>query len=94
MWRTLNLPRGCTAILDARARLDARDDLLKNGPCTGVPVGTDGVGKAVPRAGADPVESDAEAWVTPPAPAREMEDADIAREPQAVEIRLNGASTD
>jgi ankyrin repeat protein len=67
-----------TAALDAGARMDARDDLLKSTPLGwSCRWGREELVRAFLQRGADPVEADAEPWATPLAWARKKGYADI-----------------
>jgi ankyrin repeat protein len=62
-----------TILLDAGARLDVRDDLLKSTPLGwACRWGRVEMVKLFLARGADPVEADAEAWATPRAWAEKM----------------------
>ena len=61
------------ALLDAGARMDVRDDILKSTPLGwACRWGRAGVAKALLERGADPVEADAEPWARPRAWAEKM----------------------
>ncbi len=67
-----------TALLDAGAKLDTRDDLLKSTPLGwACRWGRIELVKLYLRRGADPVEADAEPWATPAAWAEKMKHADV-----------------
>jgi ankyrin repeat protein len=67
-----------TILLDAGARLDVRDDLLKSTPLGwACRWGRTEMVKFFLSRGADPVEADAEPWATPRAWAERMERAEI-----------------
>jgi ankyrin repeat protein len=67
-----------TILLDAGARLDVRDDLLKSTPLGwACRWGRTEMVKLFLSRGADPVEADAEPWATPRAWAERMERAEI-----------------
>ena len=67
-----------TILLDAGARLDVRDDLLKSTPLGwACRWGRTEMVKLFLARGADPVEADAEPWATPRAWAERMERAEI-----------------
>jgi hypothetical protein len=62
------------ALLDAGARTDVRDDILRSTPLGwACRWGRAGVARALLERGADPVESDAEPWARPRAWAEKME---------------------
>jgi ankyrin repeat protein len=72
------------AILDRRARLDIRDNLLKSTPLGwACRWGQLPLVKLFLERAADPVEPDAEPWATPLAWAERMGHADIVAELQA-----------
>lgn len=68
------------AILDAGARLDVRDNLLKSTPLAwACRWGVDPLVRLFLERGADPIEKNAEPWATPPAWAERMGHVEIAR---------------
>jgi ankyrin repeat protein len=67
-------PPFAAALLDAGARMDVRDDLLKSTPLGwACRWGRTEVVKLLLERGADPVEADAEPWATPRAWAKKMQ---------------------
>jgi ankyrin repeat protein len=67
-----------TPLLDAGARLDARDDLLRSTPLGwACRWGRAELVKLLLERGADPVEADAEPWASPRAWARKMDRDDL-----------------
>ena len=67
-----------TALLDAGARMDRRDDILASTPLGwACRWGRPGVAKALLERGADPVEPDAEPWARPRAWAEKMGHEDV-----------------
>jgi ankyrin repeat protein len=71
--RLAMIPRFATILLDAGARLDIRDDLLKSTPLGwACRWGRLELVKLFLERGADPVEADAEPWATPRAWAQKM----------------------
>jgi hypothetical protein len=66
-----------TMLLDAGARVDVRDDVLKSTPLRCVPVGRIEIVRLFLARGADPVEADAEPWATPRAWAERMHRTEI-----------------
>jgi len=67
-----------TALLDAGAKMDVRDDLLQSTPLGwACRWGRIGVARALLDRGADPVEEDAEPWARPRAWAEKMHHNDI-----------------
>lgn len=68
-----------TMLLDAGARLDVRDDLLKSTPLGwACRWGRIDVVRLLLQRGADPIEADAEPWATPLAWAEKMKHGDVA----------------
>jgi len=71
--RLATIPRFATILLDAGARLDIRDDLLKSTPLGwACRWGRVDLVRLFLRRGADPTEADAEPWATPRAWAEKM----------------------
>ncbi len=76
-----------TILLDAGARLDVRDDLLKSTPLGwACRWGRIAMVKLFLARGADPIEADAEPWATPSAWAEKMQ------RPEIVELLVNARS--
>jgi ankyrin repeat protein len=76
--RLASIPRFATILLDAGARLDIRDDLLKSTPLGwACRWGRVELVKLFLERGADPVEPDAEPWATPLAWARKTQHHDV-----------------
>jgi ankyrin repeat protein len=66
------------ALLDAGARMDVCDDILKSTPLGwACRWGRAGVAKAMLERGADPFEADAERWARPRAWAEKMGHSDV-----------------
>jgi ankyrin repeat protein len=67
-----------TLLLNAGARLDVRDDLLRSTPLGwACRWGRAELVKLYLRRGADPIETDAEPWATPAAWAEKMKHSDV-----------------